>query len=66
MYIIQVVKTYNNEAESASDYYDDYQRIYVVTPLSHTQFNATLHRIKDASDQNDTQQQEAMLEEVSF
>ena len=44
----QIVKEYNDEAESATGYYDDYQRIYVVTPLSHRQYNTILHHIKNA------------------
>jgi ABC-type multidrug transport system ATPase subunit len=51
----QVVKAYNNEAQTASGYYDNYERIYVVTPLSHNQYNKTLRRIQEATaEQNET------------
>lgn len=57
-----MVKSYNDEAKTSSDYYDDYERIYVVTPLSHNQFNLTLHHIQDAV----CEESPTKMEQVSY
>ena len=44
-----MVREYNNEAQASSDYYDNYERIYVVTPLSRNQFTTTINNIQEAA-----------------
>ena len=55
------MKAYNNEAQTASGYYDNYERIYVVTPLSHNQYDKTLRRIQEAT----AEQDETKFEQVT-
>jgi ABC-type multidrug transport system fused ATPase/permease subunit len=50
----KVIKRYGDEAESSADYYADYQRNYITSPLSSDQFNTTIHLIKGATRMRNT------------